>query len=229
MNLILDLENLKNVNKKDKEESIKNLKNLSEECEDLKNLLNIANEKLNITKIENKNIEHLYELNKFEESKYSKIISDIQDNSDFFENQLKISQETIYEYNEQISRLTDQIENFKIFEKNRIDNENEIESRNKDENKNMNKNENSNENSNDYSNENSNDNNDLIQSLDIPSIDMKLILKSKPQLQSQLVAQFNRILDQKMNGAQNEILDLQDRLRWYVRSLAWVFLIDFSY
>ena len=193
------LANIKEGNKSEEEKNTQKLKNIMKECDDLKAKLNSSESILNMMKNENTN--NLLVNSSTVESKYSEMIENIQSNSNFFENQLSISQKTIYECNQEILRLNDEIENFKMKEKNRIETENMKGNNNDNDNESENKSE-----------------IDRIDYSDMPYMDMKMIVKSKPKLQSQLVAQFNMILDQKLAGAQSEIQALQDRLQWYVRS-----------
>ena len=193
------LANIKEEKKSEEEKYTQKLKNIMKECDDLKAKLNSSENILNMMKNENTN--NLLVNSSTVESKYSEMIENIQSNSNFFENQLSISQKTVYECNQEILRLNDEIENFKMKEKNRIETENMK----------------GNNNDNDNESENRSEI-DRIDYSDIPYMDMKMIVKSKPKLQSQLVAQFNMILDQKLAGAQSEIQALQDRLQWYVRS-----------
>ena len=189
---------VKEENHLEQEKSTQKLNKILKECEDLKTELRLSENKLK--KVKNENINTLLLHENSVESKYSDMIENIQNNSNFFENQLIISQETIYECNQEILRLNDEIENLKIKEQNRIETES----------MNGNNNENENENRREI---------DRIDDSDIPFMDMKMLsVKSKPKLQSQLVAQFNMILDQKLAGAQSEIQALQDSLRWYVLS-----------
>ena len=197
------LATIKEENKSEEEKNTQKLKNIMKECDDLKAKLNSSENKLIMLKNENTN--NLPVNSSTVESKYSEMIENIQNNSNFFENQLSISQKTIFEYNQEILRLNDEIENFKMREKNRIETENMK----------GNNNDNNNDNDNESENKNEIDRNDYP---DMPYMDMKMIVKSKPKLQSQLVAQFNMILDQKLAGARSEIQALQDRLQWYVRS-----------
>ena len=193
------LANIKEEKKSEEEKYTQKLKNIMKECDDLKAKLNSSENILNMLKNENTN--NLLVNNSTVESKYSEMIENIQSNSNFFENQLSISQKTVYECNQEILRLNDEIENFKMKEKNRIETENMKGNNNDNDNESENKSE-----------------IDRIDYSDMPYMDMKMIVKSKPKLQSQLVAQFNMILDQKLAGAQSEIQALQDRLQWYVRS-----------
>ena len=187
---------VKEENHLEQEKSTKNLNKILKEFEDLKSELRLSENKLK--KVKNENIDTLLLNKNSVELKYSDMMENIQKNSNFFENQLTISQKTIYECNQEILRLNNEIENLKMKEQNRIETEN------------MNGNTNGNENRREI---------DRIDDSDIPITDMKMLsVKSKPKLQSHLVAQFNMILDQKLAGAQSEIQALQDSLRWYVLS-----------
>ena len=197
--LMSALATVKEEKKSEEEKHKQKLKNILKECDDLKAKLNSSENKLIMLKNENTN--NLLVNSSTVESKYSEMIENIQSNSNFFENQLSISQKTIFECNQEILRLNDEIENFKMKEKNRIETENMKGNNNDNDNESENKSE-----------------IDRIDYPEMPYMDMKMIVKSKPKLQSQLVAQFNMILDQKLAGAQSEIQALQDRLQWYVRS-----------
>ena len=193
---------VKEENHLEQEKSTKNLNKILKECEDLKSELRLSENKLK--KVKNENIDTLLLNKNSVELKYSDMMENIQKNSNFFENQLTISQKTIYECNQEILRLNNEIENLKMKEQNRIETEN------------MNGNTNGNENRREI---------DRIDDSDIPITDMKMLsVKSKPKLQSHLVAQFNMILDQKLAGAQSEIQALQDSLRWYVLSYVQSYL-----
>ena len=116
------LANIKEEKKSEEEKNTQKLKNIMKECDDLKAKLNSSENILNMMKNENTN--NLLVNSSTVESKYLEMIDNIQSNSNFFENQLSISQKTVYECNQEILRLNDEIENFKMKEKNRIETEN---------------------------------------------------------------------------------------------------------
>lgn len=115
------------------------------------------------------------------------ILLPLQRESDFFKEQLSIAQNTIFEYSEEIRRQTEELVAFKRNE--------EIQSKAVCD--------------------------DIgIQSfremevLGIPVLNMKQVLKSRPQMQAQLLAQFQTILEERDRASEEEVTGLAERLHW---------------
>lgn len=113
----------------------------------------------------------------------------LREESLFFQKQLSIARNTISEYSENILRQNEELESFKRKE--------EAVARS-------------------MSNEIGMDSFIELESLGIPVINMKDVLRSRPLLQSKLLAQFQSILDKKSRMADLQVASLTEKLQWWV-------------
>jgi hypothetical protein len=111
----------------------------------------------------------------------------LKEESLFFQTQLSIARNTISEYSENNLRQNEELASFKRKE--------EAVARS-------------------MSNEIGADSFIELESLGIPVINMKDVLRSRPLLQSKLLAQFQSILDQKSRMADLQVASLTEKLQW---------------
>jgi hypothetical protein len=115
------------------------------------------------------------------------ILLPLQRESEFFKEQLSIAQNTIYEYSEEIRRQTEELITFKRDEEilsKAVRDEIGIQSYRE------------------------------MELLGIPALNMKQVLKSRPQMQAQLLAQFQTILEDRNRASEEEVAGLSERLHW---------------
>jgi hypothetical protein len=115
------------------------------------------------------------------------ILLPLQRESEFFKEQLSIAQNTIFEYSEEIRRQTEELITFKRDEEilsKAVRDEIGIQSYRE------------------------------MELLGIPALNMKQVLKSRPQMQAQLLAQFQTILEDRNRASEEEVAGLSERLHW---------------
>ena len=116
------------------------------------------------------------------------LLSPLREESLFYQTQLSIARNTISEYSENILRQSEELASFKLRE--------EAMTRS-------------------LSNEVGPDTFKEMETLGIPIINMKDVLRSRPLLQSRLLAQFQSILDEKRRISDLQVASLTERLQWY--------------
>ena len=114
-------------------------------------------------------------------------LSTLREESLFYQTQLRIARNTISEYSENILRQSEELASFKLKE--------EAMARS-------------------LSNEIGPDSFKEMETLGIPIMNMKDVLRSRPLLQSRLLGQFQSILDEKSRISDLQVASLSERLQW---------------
>lgn len=115
------------------------------------------------------------------------LLSPLREESLFYQTQLSIARNTISEYSENILRQSEELASFKLKE--------ETMARS-------------------LSSEIGPDTFKEMETLGIPIMNMKDVLRSRPLLQSRLLAQFQSILDEKRRTSELQVASLTERLQW---------------
>lgn len=115
------------------------------------------------------------------------LLSSLKEESLFYQTQLSIARNTLSEYSENILRQGEELASFKLKE--------EAMARS-------------------LSNEIGPDSFKEMETLGIPILNMKDVLRSRPLLQSRLLAQFQSILDEKSRISDLQVASLSERLQW---------------